>query len=92
MAPEVLKNEEYSVKADIWSLGVVLYEILFGKCPYEEGSIAELIGAVSSKQLEFPLHINNVTPEAINLLKAMLEKDPNLRISWDHLLKIKFDS
>lgn len=49
MAPEVLKNEEYSVKADIWSLGVVLFEILFGKCPYEESSIAELIGAVSSK-------------------------------------------
>ena len=35
MAPGVLKGEKYSIKADIWSLGVVLYECLFGYCPFE---------------------------------------------------------
>ena len=43
MAPEVLKGEIYTIKADIWSLGVVIYEMLYGFCPFEERSIARLI-------------------------------------------------
>lgn len=43
MAPEVLKGMSYNSKADIWSLGVVFFECLFGYCPYEDQSIGKLI-------------------------------------------------
>ena len=43
MAPEILTGHDYSIKADIWSLGCVLYEMLYGECPYEEATIAKLI-------------------------------------------------
>jgi len=44
MAPEILKGCNYNIKADIWSMGVVLFEMLFGFCPYEDKTIANLIG------------------------------------------------
>lgn len=35
MAPESLKNNEYSYKTDIWSLGVILFELLTGETPWK---------------------------------------------------------
>ena len=61
MAPEVLKGQAYNTKADIWSLGVVLYEMLYGICPYEDHSIAKLISQIDNKELQFPKHINNIS-------------------------------
>jgi len=43
MAPEILKGCNYNIKADIWSMGVVLFEMLFGYCPFEDKTIARLI-------------------------------------------------
>lgn len=40
MAPEVLNKEVYGSKADIWSCGIVLYEMLYGYCPYGHCNIA----------------------------------------------------
>lgn len=54
MAPEILKGQAYSAKADIWSLGCVLYELLYGECPYEESTIAKLISAVEERDIVFP--------------------------------------
>ena len=54
MAPEVLKGLVYDSRADIWSLGVILYEMLFGACPYEESSIPKLITLIDNHYLKIP--------------------------------------
>jgi serine/threonine-protein kinase ULK/ATG1 len=54
MAPEVLKGEIYTIKADIWSVGVVLYQMLFGKCPFESKSIAKLIQMLEKEEVNLP--------------------------------------
>jgi serine/threonine protein kinase len=49
MAPELLKGENYTDKVDVWSLGVLLYEMVYRKCPYEENNIPSLIKTIETK-------------------------------------------
>lgn len=42
MAPEVLEHREYNYKADIWSLGVITFELLTGDPPFNASSKIEL--------------------------------------------------
>lgn len=84
MAPEVLKGEIYTLKADIWSMGVVFYQMLFGKCPFESKSIAMLIKQLEVQNLYIPENprISSVTQD---FLRRVLVKDHNQRISWDDI-------
>lgn len=90
MAPEVLKGCPYNTKADIWSLGVVLYECLFGYCPFEDKSIARLIMQIDNKELQIPRTVNQVSRKCEELLRSMLQVDPRRRVDWNQLFQITF--
>jgi serine/threonine protein kinase len=75
MAPEVLKGEEYSLKADVWSLGIVAYECLFGVCPWSSKSIAALSNEISHKALHLPQE-RGLSKTTQKILSSMLNADP----------------
>ena len=81
MAPEILKGEGYSIKSDIWSLGVVLFRMLYGFCPFESNNIGKLIMIIEEEEMVIPPQ-PSVSPEAVKLLKRMLTKNPTLRADW----------
>ncbi|CAD8171688.1 unnamed protein product [Paramecium octaurelia] len=86
MAPEILLGEPYSFSADIWSLGVCLYEMLFGRCPYEDVTIPRLMYQIQNQPLTIPYQIG----EGIErLLRRMLTVDPRQRISWQELFQLR---
>lgn len=88
MAPELLRGMEYSQKADVWSLGVLLYEMLFKCCPFEEKNIPNLISLIERQDLRFPKTI----PENIkSLLRGMLAKDHHRRWTWNELFRFYDD-
>lgn len=57
MAPEILKGEDYNIKADIWSIGVCFYEMLFGYCPFSDKTIQLLLEKIKKNELVIPKHI-----------------------------------
>lgn len=87
MAPEVLDGAMYNNKADIWSIGTVFYELLFGRPPFLASNMIELMKNIKQKKLDIPKKINNISPEIEDALRKMLTVDPHNRIDWDELFK-----
>mmetsp|Transcript_24058 Transcript_24058/g.21076 ORF Transcript_24058/g.21076 Transcript_24058/m.21076 type:complete len:308 (-) Transcript_24058:978-1901(-) len=86
MAPEILKGYPYNIKSDVWSLGVLLYEMLYGICPYEDKNLSGLISRIDSQPLTFPTHIARISKNTETLLRRMLTVDHKSRIDWAELL------
>lgn len=81
MSPQILNDELYSAKCDVWSTGVMFYELLYGKLPWTGYSVSNLYGNIKSKALEFPKEVK-VSSETKDLLSKMLKFKDEERASW----------
>ena len=82
MAPELLLSSTYNIKADLWSVGIIMYEMLYGKLPYNKlHNINDLKKNIINKQIL--IDEKNYSSECISLLKSLLIYDPVDRINWD---------
>uniref|UniRef100_A0A3P9MHC5 Mitogen-activated protein kinase kinase kinase 12 n=1 Tax=Oryzias latipes TaxID=8090 RepID=A0A3P9MHC5_ORYLA len=66
MAPEVIRNEPVSEKVDIWSFGVVLWEMLTGEVPYKDVDSSAIIWGVGNNSLQLP--VPDSCPDSFKLL------------------------
>jgi hypothetical protein len=80
MAPEQLEGREVTVRSDIYSLGLVLYEILTGKRPYESDTLAGLERARKNGAPPTPSTlIKDLDPRIERVVLRCLESDPSRR-------------
>ncbi|XP_060780143.1 serine/threonine-protein kinase ULK3 isoform X1 [Neoarius graeffei] len=83
MAPEIVCRRQYDARVDLWSVGVILYEALFGRAPFASRSYAELEEKIrSDKPIELPPGAR-VSRDCRDLLLRLLERDPDSRISFN---------
>lgn len=92
MAPEILTYKKYTELADLWSVGVILYEILFKTTPVIGPNLYSLVE--NMKKYKFDSNKvnkqNNLSNEIIDLLEKLLVKDPNHRINWIYFFNHKW--
>ena len=88
MAPELLNAGavcKYTNKADLWSIGVCFFQMIFGKPPWDAKNMQDLqtkVKTMSGNNLVIPS--SPQTSQACkDLLKGLLQSDPNKRIEWN---------
>src|SRR5439155_2138767 len=80
MSPEQLKGGQVDGRSDLFALGVILYQLLTGKAPFEGESVSEVLYRISTQPAEPPSDRHtDVSPDFDPLLEKALAKDPAQR-------------
>ena len=89
MAPEVMLGALYDDKADVWSLGTVLFQILTGDYPFLGRDFEDLKHNIKQGKYRIPKHIS-LSAACLDFLNSCLRYDADKRKGWDELLRHPF--
>ena len=83
MAPEILRYEKYGAKADLWSVGTVLYEMVTARPPFRASNHVELLRKIekSEDKIKFGDEYT-VSEEMKKLIRLLLKRDPEERMTF----------
>lgn len=100
MAPEILRYEKYDAKADLWSVGAVLFEMCVGKPPFRAQNHVDLLRKIErgEDKIKFPdekrrdeedteKNPTRVAPDLKALIRALLKRNPIDRMGFEDFFK-----
>ena len=89
MAPEIQRGQPYNEQADLWSVGIILFELIAGFPPFTGRNRAELKVNIAKGTYRFPPGVN-VSKVCIHLISQLLISDPSKRIEWSKFFEHAF--
>ncbi|CAK9151433.1 unnamed protein product [Ilex paraguariensis] len=83
MAPEMLQLQKYDAKADLWSVGAILFQLVTGKTPFTGVNEIQLLqNIVKSTELHFPPDKRDLSAGCIDLCQKLLRCNPVERLTF----------
>ena len=89
MAPEIFENKQYNQKVDIWSLGILLFELLHGFSPFRGSSVLNIYKNILKGKIKFK---KTICPLAKDLIVKILQFKMSRRLDVHQILKHPFMS
>uniref|UniRef100_A0A671K4T3 non-specific serine/threonine protein kinase n=1 Tax=Sinocyclocheilus anshuiensis TaxID=1608454 RepID=A0A671K4T3_9TELE len=83
MAPEVIMSQNYDAKADLWSIGTVIYQCLVGKPPFQANSPQDLRMFYEKNKTLVPNIPRETSPQLEDLLLGLLQRNQKDRMDFD---------
>ncbi|KAJ3590579.1 hypothetical protein NHX12_008529 [Muraenolepis orangiensis] len=83
MAPEVIMSQNYDARADLWSIGTVIYQCLVGKPPFQANSPQDLRMFYEKNKNLQPIIPRETSPHLSDLLLGLLQRNQKDRMDFD---------
>lgn len=92
MAPEIIQNQKYDAKADLWSVGAILFQLVTGKPPFNGNSQFQLFqNILTSTELRFPPGaLEELHPDCVDLCRRLLRQNPVERLTFMEFFNHRF--
>ncbi|XP_023874179.2 serine/threonine-protein kinase ATG1c isoform X2 [Quercus suber] len=91
MAPEIMQLQKYDAKADLWSVGAILFQLVTGKTPFTGNNQIQLLqNIMRSTELHFPLDITDLSSDCKDLCQKLLRRNPVERLTFEEFFNHPF--
>ena len=92
MAPEVIRGEENTPALDFWSLGVIAFEFLTGRLPFNDSTPEKVFSRILKKEMVYPpigTGENEISPFAFDFINRLLTLDRTQRLGANGIDEVK---
>ncbi|XP_058000090.1 serine/threonine-protein kinase ATG1c isoform X2 [Hevea brasiliensis] len=91
MAPEIMQLQKYDAKADLWSVGAILFQLVTGKTPFTGSNQMQLLqNIVKSTEVQFPSDSKELSADCKDLCHKLLRRNPVERLTFEEFFNHPF--